>query len=98
MKLKAFIPTEDLERAVTFYRDVVGLEVVSRDEYGAHVRSGDTLVRITTARPFEPQPFTVLGWQVDDIAAEVGRLVAAGNRSRGHRSNQRLVITPADPG
>ena len=78
MRLKAFVPTEDLDRAVAFYRDVVGLEIASQDQYGAHLRSGDTLVRVTTAKPFQPQPFTVLGWQVDDIAAEVARLTAAG--------------------
>ena len=78
MKLKAFIPTEDLERALAFYRDVVGLEVVSQDQYGAHLRSGDTLVRLTTAKPFQPQPFTVLGWQVTDISIAVRRLTDAG--------------------
>ena len=78
MKLKAFIPTEDIDRAVAFYRDVVGLELEGQDTYGAHLRSGDTLVRVTTAKPFQPQPFTVLGWQVSDITEAVGRLTAAG--------------------
>jgi hypothetical protein len=37
-----------------------------------------TVIRATFAGDFKPQPFTVLGWRVDDIAAMVAGLQAVG--------------------
>jgi hypothetical protein len=38
------------------------------------------MLRIARVREFQPQPFTVLGWQVKDIAASIRELARRGVR------------------
>ncbi|WP_084104218.1 VOC family protein [Demequina sp. NBRC 110056] len=74
----AFVPAHDSERARDFYVDVIGLRFVRDDGFAMVCESGGTMVRIVDAADFTPQPFTVLGWEVADIHAEVARLTGAG--------------------
>src|SRR5688500_8415320 len=67
-----------MDAARTFYVDVLGLVVDHEHEFATVVRSGDTKVRLTRTEGFVPQPFTVLGWEVDDIGSAVARLAGAG--------------------
>ena len=73
----AFVPARDLDRAEAFYVGRLGLTRVSRDEFALAVK-GDVPIRVTRVAELEPQPFTVLGWQVEDIDAVVARLAQAG--------------------
>jgi catechol 2,3-dioxygenase-like lactoylglutathione lyase family enzyme len=74
----AFVASTDLERSRAFYVDLLGLEPVRLDEFALEVRSGAVPVRITHVPDHVAVPFTVLGWEVDDIAREVGALRARG--------------------
>ncbi len=75
----AFVPTENLERARAFYGGTLGLEVVEVSPYAVVLRAGDgVLVRIARVDDLRPQPFTVLGWLVDDLDGPVADLRAAG--------------------
>lgn len=74
----AFVATGDPERAKTFYRDVLGLRLVSDERYALVFDAGGTLLRIQKMREFRPQPFTALGWKVDDIEQAVDDVVARG--------------------
>jgi catechol 2,3-dioxygenase-like lactoylglutathione lyase family enzyme len=75
----AFVPTADLERARDFYGGALGLEVVEVSPYAVMLRAGNgVLVRVTRVDDLRPQPFTVLGWVVDDMAGPVADLRAAG--------------------
>jgi len=67
-KLKAFIPTVKQEQAKDFYRDILGLELLSQDSYALEFFANGTLLRITTVEKFVPHPFTVLGWDVDGLS------------------------------
>lgn len=85
-ELVAFIPSQDLDAAAGFYRDVLGLEIVERTDFALVLRSGSTLLRVTLVEALTPHPFTVLGWDVGDLDATVARLTAAGvvpNRYEG---------------
>ena len=73
-----FAPCTDLEAARVFYRDVLGLEELEESAYAVVLRSGAGTVRVTLVESFSPQPFTVLGWLVDDIAAEMTALASRG--------------------
>jgi len=73
----AFVPARDLDRAEAFYVGRLGLTRVSRDEFALAVKA-DVPIRVTRVAELEPQPFTVLGWQVEDIDAVVARLAQAG--------------------
>jgi catechol 2,3-dioxygenase-like lactoylglutathione lyase family enzyme len=74
----AFVASTDLERSRAFYVDLLGLEPVRLDEFALEVRSGAVPVRITHVPDHVALPFTVLGWEVDDIACEVADLRAQG--------------------
>ncbi len=73
-----FIPTRDFARARAFYVDLLGLTVISEDNFALEVESNGTHIRITNVGEFTPFPFTTLGWRVDDITPTVRTLAAKG--------------------
>ena len=78
-KLVAFVPTTDPARARAFYEDVLGLRLVEDAKPFALVFDANgTMLRVTTVRELQPDPFTVLGWDVASIEATVTQLAAAG--------------------
>ena len=75
----AFAPTCDQARAVEFYRDKLGLRLVSEDGFAAVFDVNGIMLRVTNVPgSLAPQPFTILGWKVPDISASVRHLTAAG--------------------
>jgi len=79
-KLVAFVPVRDAGRARVFYHDMLGLRQVSEDRFAVVFDVGGTHLRATLVGEFQPQRFTVLGWEVPDAAAAARRLSAAGVR------------------
>ena len=77
-KIMTFVATAAPERAIAFYRDVLGLRFVADEQYAVVFDSDGTMLRIQKVREFTPQPFTVLGWQVDDIERAADELVTRG--------------------
>jgi catechol 2,3-dioxygenase-like lactoylglutathione lyase family enzyme len=73
-----FIPTTDPTRARAFYEHTLGLTFITDDGFALVFSSGANMIRIARAGDFTPAPFTILGWQVADIVAEVTTLTAAG--------------------
>lgn len=80
MRLIAIAPSTDLDRSRSFYVGVLGLALESQDSFACVLRSGDVMLRVTAVGAFTPQPFTVLGWEVDQIDLHVARLTALGVR------------------
>jgi predicted enzyme related to lactoylglutathione lyase len=74
----AFVPSLDLTRSCAFYAEVLGLSLEEVTPYACVLRSGSMMLRVTKVESLRPQPFTVLGWQVDDIHVVVAGLAAAG--------------------
>jgi predicted enzyme related to lactoylglutathione lyase len=66
-KLKAFVPTTNSTRAKAFYKGVLGLTLLSEDNYALEFDANGTLLRVTIVQEFSPQSFTVLGWNVPNI-------------------------------
>ena len=73
-----FIPTSNATRARTFYEHTIGLRFVSQDNFAVVFDANGIMVRVTIVGKFTPHPFTIFGWQVQDIAAEVAALSANG--------------------
>jgi catechol 2,3-dioxygenase-like lactoylglutathione lyase family enzyme len=74
----AFVSTADARRALGFYRDALGLRLVSETPFALVFDVIGTMLRVTIAETVTPAPYTVLGWQVADIAATVDDLTARG--------------------
>jgi catechol 2,3-dioxygenase-like lactoylglutathione lyase family enzyme len=104
----AFVPINDKDKALAFYRDQLGLTFIEDQSPFALVFSlngakgtDGTVFRVTFAGDFKPQPFTILGWRVSDIAATASELTAAGvvfNRYPGMNDSHPLGIWTAPGG
>jgi catechol 2,3-dioxygenase-like lactoylglutathione lyase family enzyme len=77
-KVATFIATADRARAKAFYGGVLGLPQTHEDPFAAVYDLNGTALRVATVKDHKPQPQTVLGWQVPDIAAAVAALAAKG--------------------
>jgi catechol 2,3-dioxygenase-like lactoylglutathione lyase family enzyme len=77
-RLIAFVATRDAKRAKEFYGGVLGLRPVSEDPFALVFDANGTMLRITLVEKVEVAPYTVLGWEVPDIAAAAGSLRSAG--------------------
>ncbi len=73
-ELKAFVPTIKPDEARSFYRDVLGLKLLSEDNYALEFNANGTLLRVIIVPELKPQLFTVLGWNVSDIVSTVKSL------------------------
>jgi catechol 2,3-dioxygenase-like lactoylglutathione lyase family enzyme len=76
--LIAFIPTKDAARAHLFYEEVLGMRFVSDDAFAVVMDANGTMVRIVRVGEFTPAPYTILGWEVDDIDTAVAAMTAKG--------------------
>jgi catechol 2,3-dioxygenase-like lactoylglutathione lyase family enzyme len=77
-ELIAFIAVTDVDRALAFYRDRLGLDLVEESPFGCVFRSGPTMLRVTRVDEVRVAPYTVLGWRTDDIFTEVRTLTGRG--------------------
>lgn len=74
----AFLPTAHPDRAKSFYRDVLGLELLEDNPFALVFRTGRTTLRVQKVREFTPLSSTALGWRVDDIGSAVQSLLGKG--------------------
>ncbi len=74
----AFIPSADLDRSRSFYETTLGMKVLEQDPFALSLEAPGSTVRVTKVGPFTPFPFTIFGWNVEEIAVTV-----AGLKSRG---------------
>ena len=77
-ELVAFVSTTNADRARVFYRDVLGLSLISEDAFALRFDCRGTTLRISTAPEVTPAKYTVLGWAVKDIRASLAALASAG--------------------
>jgi len=77
-KAGCFVSVTDRARAKAFYGEALGLTLKHEDGFATVFDSNGTTLRVSPARDFRPQPFTVLGWEVPDIKAAVKALTGAG--------------------
>lgn len=74
-----FVTIVDINRAKSFYGDVLGLRLVSEEPPFALVFDANgIMLRLALAKQLPPASGTVLGWQVPDIEAVVATLKTAG--------------------
>jgi predicted enzyme related to lactoylglutathione lyase len=77
-ELKAFVPTVNPGKAKSFYSDILGLKLLSEDNYALEFEAKGILLRVSIVPELKPQAFTVLGWNVDDISSIIKSLNKKG--------------------
>lgn len=73
-----FIATTDPARARTFYETVLGLTFVADEPSALIFQVHAVSLRISKVPALTPAPYTVLGWEVADIAREASALQQRG--------------------
>jgi catechol 2,3-dioxygenase-like lactoylglutathione lyase family enzyme len=77
-RLISFVSTAQPARALSFYRDVLGLAMIEESALALVFDAPGTMLRVTIVERVAPAPYTVLGWAVGDIAQTVAALRARG--------------------
>ena len=70
-KIIAFVPTKDAKKARAFYEGLLGLRFISEDQFALVMDAKGIMVRVALVPEFQPQQFTIAGWEVSDIKREV---------------------------
>ncbi len=74
----AFVATTNPALAREFYANVLGLRFVSEDPFALVFDAGGISLRLAIVREMRPAGYTVLGWNVPNMAEGVRGLVARG--------------------
>jgi catechol 2,3-dioxygenase-like lactoylglutathione lyase family enzyme len=77
-KIMAFVATEDAVQAKAFYRDTLGLRLISEDPFALVFDAHGIMLRVTRVPKAVIAPYTVLGWQVRNINNTVKALLKMG--------------------
>lgn len=74
-----FVATSDPDRAKNFYRDTLGLPLVSEElPFALVFDAHGTMLRVTVVKEVSPRSYTVLGWKVPDIVVAAKALLKLG--------------------
>jgi catechol 2,3-dioxygenase-like lactoylglutathione lyase family enzyme len=76
----AFVGVSNADQARAFYRDTLGLTLMFEDSFSLTFIICGTILRATLVDSVRPQPYPVVGWQVDDATRTVRALAEAGVR------------------
>ncbi|MGD1104185.1 MAG: VOC family protein [Terriglobia bacterium] len=77
-KIMAFVGTQDAAKAQAFYRDTLGLRLISEDPFALAFDAHGIMLRVSKVGKVVIAPYTVLGWQVKNVAKAVKALLKAG--------------------
>lgn len=77
-KVIGFAMTTRPDAARRFYGETLGFRFVKDDGFALVFDAHGTMLRVAKAKDFKSVPYTILGWQVDDIVTAVKTLVDRG--------------------
>ena len=77
-KLKAFLANRDAAKTKAFYGDTLGFRLISQDPGALVFDANGTRLRVQIVSEVALGKYTVLGWEVTDIAATVKALKKSG--------------------
>ena len=75
-----FVATARPEQAKEFYEQTLGLRLVYDDMFAIVFDLNGIMLRVQKVQMHTPPQYTVLGWDVKDLSAEVAELQARGVR------------------
>jgi catechol 2,3-dioxygenase-like lactoylglutathione lyase family enzyme len=76
--IMAFVATTDAARAKTFYHGLLGLRLVSDEQFALVFDAAGIILRVQKVKEVRQAQYTALGWSVPDIAAKVEELEKVG--------------------
>ena len=94
--IAGFIPTTDLDRAHLFFGEMLGLNLLQKNEYALEYAVKGAKLRVTLVAKNVAADHTVFGWEVTDIESVMADLTNSGVRFKtyqGMRQDERGVCT-----
>ena len=79
-KIISFVATQNPASARKFYEQTLGLTLVSDDPFALVFDAPGAMLRVQKVKELRPARHTVLGWEVNDIRAEIAELTKKGFR------------------
>ena len=76
--ITAFVATANPARSKRFYRDTLGLRLVSDDRFAIAFDCNGVELRIQKVEKVRPHSFTALGWHVANVRRAIARLAKLG--------------------
>jgi catechol 2,3-dioxygenase-like lactoylglutathione lyase family enzyme len=92
----AFAATANPERARDSYQKALGLKLVSEDPFAIVFDANGVMFRLQKVRKVVQTGYTMLGWQVKEIRAEIENLAGKGvqfERFEGMGQDERGIWT-----
>lgn len=77
-RVQAMTGTAKPDAAKAFYRDVLGLKLLSEDVFALVLEGGGQSLRLNRVPAVTPSAYAVLGFAIDDIAASVRAIIGKG--------------------
>jgi catechol 2,3-dioxygenase-like lactoylglutathione lyase family enzyme len=77
-RIGAFVATAHADLAREFYEQVLGLALLEDQPFALVFNSNGVTLRVQKVHEVHVQPYTVLGWQVDDIRLTIDGLTEQG--------------------
>jgi catechol 2,3-dioxygenase-like lactoylglutathione lyase family enzyme len=77
-KMIGFIVTAKPDEAKEFYVGKLGFTFLKDDGFALVLSAAGTMIRVAKLQQFTPPQYTVLGWEVPDVAAAVQELASKG--------------------
>jgi catechol 2,3-dioxygenase-like lactoylglutathione lyase family enzyme len=75
-----FLATSKPDASRVFFRDRLGLKLISEDEFATMFATASGPLRVQKVKAVTPQPFTVFGWIVANARRSVRQLTKQGVR------------------
>ena len=76
--LFTFVPVVDGDRAKAFYQGVLGLTLLEDTPFAVVFKVPGGTLRLAKTPDFTPQPFSLIGWVVPDLTADMAELQEKG--------------------
>ncbi len=95
----AWCPVSDMERALAFYRDVLGIEVVSENQFWSELRAGDVRLALHDGGEDAQRGGWTICLETDDLDLLRTRLMEAGVEcdSEYHETPSGATLAFRDP-
>jgi catechol 2,3-dioxygenase-like lactoylglutathione lyase family enzyme len=95
-RIIAFVPTSKRAAARRFYGSTLGLRLLHEDQFALVFDAGGRMLRVVHLPEFTPAPFTIVGWEVDDVEATASKLARKRvkfQRYKGMQQDRRGIWT-----
>ena len=73
-----FAATANPEQSLSFYQDVLGLQLISDQPFALVFSTAGIMLRVQKVEQVMPPPYTSLGWEVVNLAQATSELINKG--------------------